>query len=111
MLLGIAYKKNVGDDRESPAFHFMKILDKKKIVYNYSDPFFPRVRSGRKIKKTIKSIKLNSVNLKKHDCVIVIADHDAFNYKFIAKHSKIVFDTRGIYRKLKYKKINNIINV
>jgi UDP-N-acetyl-D-glucosamine dehydrogenase len=111
LLLGITYKKNVDDDRESPAFHFMKILDKKKIAYNYSDPFFSRVRSGRKIKKTIKSIKLNSVNLKKHDCAIVIADHDVFNYKFIAKHSKIVFDTRGVYRKLRYKKTNNIINV
>ena len=69
----------------------MKILDKKKIKYNYSDPFFFKLRSGRKIKKVIKSVKLNSINLRQHDCAIIIADHDAFDYKFIAKHSKVVW--------------------
>ena len=111
LILGVAYKKNVDDDRESPAFNFMKILDKKKIKYNYSDPFFFKLRSGRKIKKVIKSVKLNSINLRQHDCAIIIADHDAFDYKFIAKHSKVVFDTRGVYRKLGYRKLNNVINV
>ena len=111
LLLGISYKKNVDDDRESPAFHFMKILDKKKIIYDYSDPFFNKIRSGRKIKKVIKSTKLNSKNLKKYDCAIVLADHDAFDYKLIARNSKVVFDTRGIYKKLKYKKTKNIVNV
>mgnify|MGYP006091722269 CR=1 FL=1 len=111
ILLGISYKKNVDDDRESPAFHFMKILDKKKIRYDYSDPFFEKIRSGRKVNKVIKSINLNSKNLKKYDCAIVLADHDLFDYQLIAKNSKVVFDTRGIYKKLKYKKIKNIINV
>ena len=111
LLLGISYKKNVDDDRESPAFHFMKILDRKKIKYSYSDPFFKKIRQGRKNIKPIKSIKLSSSNLKKYDCAILITDHDNFNYKLIAKSSKIVFDTRGVYKKLKNNRFKNIVTV
>ena len=89
----------------------MKILDRKKIKYSYSDPFFKKIRQGRKNIKPIKSIKLSSSNLKKYDCAILITDHDNFNYKLIAKSSIIVFDTRGVYKKLKNNRFKNIVTV
>jgi UDP-N-acetyl-D-glucosamine dehydrogenase len=105
LLLGLSYKKNVDDDRESPTFEFMKILQKKKIKYDYSDPFFESIRIGRNFNKKHNSILLNKKNLKKYDCVILITDHDKFDYRYIARNSKIIFDTRGVYRNFKEKNI------
>ena len=55
-----------------------------------------------------KSIILNKTNLQKYDASILLADHDCFNYKFIAQHSKLIIDTRGKYKEAKYKYLNNI---
>ena len=63
LLLGISYKKNVDDDRESPAFAIMKILD-KKIVFDYNDPYFKSLRQGRQSRIKKKSINLSKKNLK-----------------------------------------------
>ena len=105
LLLGLSYKKNIDDDRESPTFEFMKILKKKKIKYDYSDPFFDSTRIGRNFNKKLNSIILNKKNLKQYDCAILITDHDKFDYKYIAQNSKIIFDTRGVYRNFKEKNI------
>ena len=105
LLLGISYKKNVDDDRESLPTNLSKYLQ-KKIDFDYSDPFFSYLRKGRNIKVDKKSIKLNSANLKKYDCVILITDHDKFNYDLILKNSKMIFDTRGVFSK---KKFGNVI--
>ena len=108
LLLGISYKKNVDDDRESPAYEFIKILKNKNIKYDYSDPYFPKLRKGRNINDNKKSIILNKTNLQKYDASILLADHDCFNYKFIAQHSKLIIDTRGKYKEAKFKYLNNI---
>jgi len=105
LLLGLSYKKNVDDDRESPTFEFIKILQKKKIMYDYSDPFFDSIKIGRNFNKKLNSILLIKKNLKQYDCVILITDHDKFDYKYIARNSKIIFDTRGVYRNFKEKNI------
>ena len=105
LLLGISYKKNVDDDRESPAYQFMKILLKKKIDFDFSDPYFSYLRKGRNVKIDKKSIKLNSTNLKKYDCVILITNHDKFNYDLILKNSKMIFDTRGVFNKYSKKNV------
>lgn len=105
LLLGISYKKNVDDDRESPSHQFIKILTKKKIDFDFSDPYFSYLRKGRNIKMYKKSIKLNSFNLKKYDCVILITDHDKFNYDLILKNSKMIFDTRGVFKNYSKKNI------
>jgi UDP-N-acetyl-D-glucosamine dehydrogenase len=109
LLLGISYKKNVDDDRESPAYEFIRILRNKNIKYDYSDPYFPKLRKGRNINDNKKSITLNKKNLQKYDASILLADHDCFNYKFIAQHSKLIIDTRGKYKEAKFKGLNNII--
>ena len=105
LILGVAYKKNVDDDRESPSFEIMKILQKKKINFEYNDPYFDKIRKGRQNKIIKKSIILNKNNLKKFSAVLVVTDHDKYDYKFIAQNSKIVFDTRGVYKKFAFKNI------
>ena len=97
LIFGVSYKKNVDDDRESPSFEFMKIFKKKKIKFDYFDPFFPTIKKGRKISLVKKSIKLNIRNSKKYDCCLIITDHDIYDYKFIKKNFKYVFDTRGVF--------------
>ena len=108
LLLGISYKKNTDDDRESPAFKFINILEKKNIKYDYSDPFFNLLKKGRNISKIKRSVKLTKQNLKKYSATILITDHDNFNYNLIAKNSKIIIDTRGKFKNTKYKNFNNI---
>ena len=105
LILGVSYKKNVDDDRESPSIEIMKLLTKKKIKFEYNDPYFPQLRKGRNLKFTKKSVPINEKNLKKFDAVLVITDHDAYNYKFIYKNSKQVFDARGVYKNLGCEKV------
>ena len=84
----------------------MKILKNKKIKYDYSDPYFSKLRIGRNVKENKKSIKINRINLKKYNGVILITDHQKFNYGLILKHSKMIFDTRGFFSN---KKFSNVI--
>ena len=102
LVLGISYKKNVDDDRESPAFEIMKLLKDKKIKFQYNDPYFPKLRKGRKFKFSKKSILLNAKNLKKFDATLIVTDHDFYDYKLIYKNSKKIFDARGVYKKFNY---------
>ena len=109
LILGISYKKNIDDDRESPAYDIMNMFLKKKISFDYNDPFFKRIRLGRKINIKKKSISINKENLKKFSAVLIVADHDQYNYKFISKHSEIVYDTRNVYKNKNLSKCNNIV--
>ncbi len=105
LILGVAYKKNVDDDRESPSFEIMKILKKKKINFEYNDPYFDKIRKGRQNKIIKKSILLNKNNLKKFSAVLLVTDHDKYDYSYISKNSKIIFDTRGVYKRYNFKNI------
>ncbi len=109
LLLGVSYKKNTDDDRESPTFEFMKILDKKKITFDYHDPYFNKLRIGRSNKKLRISIKLNKKNLEKYSATVLLTDHDKLNYNLIARHSKLIFDTRGKFKNTNFKNNTNII--
>ena len=101
LLLGIAYKKNINDYRESPSLKiFEKLSSKKNCFLDVYDPYIKSFRIKNKIYKTIK-VK----NFKNYDCVILLTDHSSFNYKKILKESKLIFDTRGIYKNEKNKKI------
>ena len=98
LLLGISYKKNVDDDRESPAFEIMRLLKEKKIKFQYNDPYFSKLRKGRNLSISKKSIFLNAKNLKKFDATLIVTDHDLYDYKFIYQNSKQIFDARGVYK-------------
>jgi len=101
LIIGISYKPNVGDDRESPAFDIMKFFSKKKIKYDFYDPYFNKLRIGRKNQISLKRITLNQNNLKKYDASIIITDHDKVDYDLIFKNSKFIFDCRARYKKIK----------
>lgn len=108
LLIGISYKKNISDDRESPAFMLIKVLKKFKITFDYFDPYFHKISKGRNFSDDKRSIRLNSKNIKKYLATLIVTDHDNIDYDLICKNSKYVFDTRGRLRNLK-KKYTNII--
>ena len=101
--------KNIEDDRESPTFNIMKILKSKKIKFEYNDPYFSKLRKSREFDFKKKSILLSKNNLKKFNAVLLVTDHDVYDYKFIAKNSKFVFDTRGRYKQYNFKKYNLLL--
>ena len=75
----------------------MKILKNKNIYFDFVDPYFEKIRKGRKILIEKKSIKPTIKNSKNYDCAIIVTDHDLFDYEFIRKNFKLVFDCRGVY--------------
>ena len=98
LVLGIAYKKNVDDMRESPSVELMSILQNKGAIVTYSDPYvlqFPRMR---KYSFDLDSVELIPEVLQQADCVLIATNHDDFDYEMIAEHAKLIVDTRGVYR-------------
>ena len=95
LVLGIAYKKNVDDTRESPAAEIMELLRLGGAVLSYSDPYvarFPRMREHR---FDLASVELTPRVLASQDCVVLVTDHDRFDLGAIAAHAPLVVDTRG----------------
>lgn len=98
LVLGIAYKKNVDDMRESPAVELMKLLEEKGAIVNYSDPHVPKFPIMRKYHFDLTSINITAESLGSYDVVLLATNHDKFDYKLIKEHANLVIDTRGIYR-------------
>lgn len=99
LILGIAYKKNIDDTRESPSLEIMELLHKKGAVVEYSDSHVPKLKKMRKHDFNKKSVELTSQNISSYDCVMLITDHDKFDYKLIAQNARLIVDTRGVYPK------------
>ncbi len=95
LLLGLSYKKNVDDLRESPSLKILELLINRGAKVEFSDPFFNKIPNTRRHAFDIKSIKINKNTLKIYDLVILATDHDQFNYELIEKHSHKIVDTRG----------------
>ncbi|MEE9315866.1 MAG: nucleotide sugar dehydrogenase [bacterium] len=98
LILGVAYKSNVSDIRESPALDVMKLLKERggKVVYN--DPYVPQVEG-------LKSIPLTESSLKNADCVVITTAHSDYDYKQIVKNARLVIDSRNATKGIKSKKI------
>ncbi len=96
LILGISYKKNVNDLRESAGIKIMKILKKRNIKFRFYDKFFDKINLKSNSNIENKSIKLNKKNLLNFDGVLIITDHDNVNYKYIFKYSKKIYDTKNI---------------
>jgi UDP-N-acetyl-D-glucosamine dehydrogenase len=97
LILGIAYKKNVDDMRESPAVEIMEMLTRRGALLEYSDPHvpvFPRLREN---SFELSSVQLTEQNLHNADCVVVTTNHDAFDYELIYRHATLIVDTRGVF--------------
>ena len=97
LILGIAYKKNVDDMRESPAVELMELLVAKGAQVEYSDPHIPVFPKMRKHQFNLKSIKLTPQTIAGYDLVLLTTNHDAFDYKVIKQHARLIVDTRGVY--------------
>lgn len=98
LVLGVAYKKNVDDPRESPSIELMELLQEKGVDIAYSDPHIPVFPRMREHYFDLKSVSLTSESLAGYDCVLIATNHDAFDYGLIRKHARLIIDTRGVYQ-------------
>jgi UDP-N-acetyl-D-glucosamine dehydrogenase len=98
LILGVAYKKNVDDIRETPAFRIIELLQEKKAKVDYHDPYVQQLHQTRDYNFQMSSIDLSAETLAGYDLVILTTDHDVFDYDLILQNAKCIVDTRGRYR-------------
>ena len=98
LVLGIAYKKNVDDMRESPSVELMQLLREKGAVIEYSDPYVPTFPNMRKYEFDLRSVDLTKDVVGSYDCVLLATDHDSFDYGMLENTAKLLVDTRGRYK-------------
>ncbi len=98
LVLGIAYKKNVDDTRESPAVELMELLVARGAAVAYSDPHVPEFPRMRRHRFELKSEALEPEAIAAWDALLIATDHDAFDYGMLARHARLIVDSRGVYR-------------
>ena len=98
LVLGIAYKKNVDDMRESPSVILMEKLRDLGAEISYSDPHIPVFPKLREHHFDLASVPLSAQNIAGYDCVLLATDHDRFDYEMIKQNARLIIDTRGHYR-------------
>jgi UDP-N-acetyl-D-glucosamine dehydrogenase len=101
LLLGMAYKKDVDDPRESPSFKLIELLQEKGSKVLYNDPHIPELPLMRKYKFRRKSTELTAETLADMDCILLATDHSAYDYQFILNHANLIVDTRNAFNGLK----------
>ncbi|CAN0163722.1 unnamed protein product, partial [Phaeothamnion confervicola] len=99
LVLGIAYKKNVDDMRESPAVELMELLLGRGAVVEYSDPHVPVFPKMREHSFDLSSVPVTPQSVSSYDLVLVATNHDAFDYAMVGTHARLIVDTRGVYLK------------
>jgi UDP-N-acetyl-D-glucosamine dehydrogenase len=97
LMLGVAYKKNVSDCRESPALDVMRILIDKGADLSYNDPFVATLKLGGKV---FESVELSSASVESQDCIIILTDHSSYDFERILAPAKLVIDTRNATKDL-----------
>jgi UDP-N-acetyl-D-glucosamine dehydrogenase len=93
LVLGVAYKRDIDDLRESPALTIIELLQKDGALVSYNDPYFPTVGKGRKYDLQMKCAPLE--NLGQYDCALIVTDHSDYDYAKIVEQSQLVVDTRN----------------
>ena len=97
LLLGVAFKKDIDDPRNSPSEAIMEMLIEHGADFSYNDPYIPSVVVKGRV---FKSADLTKESLSSSDCVVIAVDHSAYDYKEIVEHSQLIVDTRGVTRKI-----------
>ena len=92
MILGVAYKRDVSDCRESPALDVMRLLKNKGALLSYNDPLVPTLRLGSAV---LKSVEATPAEIARHDCVIILTDHSVYDFRKLVGAAKLVIDTRN----------------
>jgi len=105
LILGVTYKKDVLDLRKSPSLDVIDCLQKRKINFSYYDPLVPYLKWDH---FNLTSVKLDAATLKRFDCAVVLSDHSDVDYVLIRKNSRLIFDTRNVYKGIKDAKIYRI---
>lgn len=105
LILGLAYKKDIDDIRESPSLKLIELLQDRGAKVDYNDDYVTEIPKLRKYKFNKKSTKITKSNLAKYDLVLLSTDHSYYDYGYILQHSKIIVDTRNAFGKFKSNKI------
>jgi UDP-N-acetyl-D-glucosamine dehydrogenase len=95
-VLGLAYKRDIDDLRESPSLTIIELLQKRGAHVEYNDPFFPTVGKGRKYVLNMTSTPLDRVP--EFDCIVIVTDHSQYDYASIVSRAQLVVDTRNATR-------------
>jgi len=101
LILGVAYKKDVDDLRESPTLKIMELLKQRGANFDYNDPYFPQLHKMRHYNyEEMKSVPLNPQTLASYDGVIIATDHTSYDFNAIVDSAKLVVDTRNATRRV-----------
>jgi UDP-N-acetyl-D-glucosamine dehydrogenase len=103
LILGVAYKKDVDDLRESPALTIIELLRDSGVTVDYHDPYFPRVGRGRKYNLQLDRVPLDAIG--SYDCVVIVTDHSTYDYVAIVRDAQLIVDTRNATRGIDSPKI------
>lgn len=105
LILGIAYKKDVDDMRESPSVELMELLEEKGAIVEYTDPHVPVFPTMREHHFDLKSVELTPAKITEYDVLLLATNHSKFDYKMLKENAQLIIDTRGVYSE----PANNII--
>src|SRR4029077_17070395 len=101
LVLGVAYKKDVDDLRESPTLKIMQLLIERGARVEYNDPYFPQLHKMRHYDYSqLRSVELTPANLAAFDCIVIATDHPSYDYPAIVEAAALVVDTRNATRRI-----------
>ncbi|MEJ2009151.1 MAG: UDP binding domain-containing protein, partial [Acidobacteriota bacterium] len=100
LVLGVSYKRDVDDLRESPSLTLIELLQSRGAQVDYNDPYFPHLGRMRKHNFLLASVELSPERLAQYDAVLIATDHSSYDYSFIVRHAHLVIDTRNATRDL-----------
>jgi UDP-N-acetyl-D-glucosamine dehydrogenase len=103
LVLGLSYKKDIDDLRESPSLTIIELLQNRGAIVSYNDPYFPTVGRGRKYDLNMTCVPLDK--LEEYDCVMIVTDHSDYDYQRIVREAKLVVDTRNATKGIESPKI------
>jgi len=103
LVLGVAYKRDIDDLRESPSLTIIELLQKEGAQVSYHDPYFPTIGRGRKYDLQMKCASLD--DLEKYDCVLIVTDHSDYDYPKIVREAQLVVDTRNATKGIQSDKV------
>ena len=98
LVLGVAYKRDADDLRESPSLEIIEMLQEKGAITDYSDPYFPTIPVGRRHTLALRSVDLTMPSLESYDAAVLVTDHSSFPYALIHSCSSLIVDSRNAFR-------------
>lgn len=98
LILGLAYKKDIDDVRDSPSLELIELLREKGAEVDYNDPYVPKTHKMRRYDLKMFSVPLTKENLKKYDCVLISTDHSPYDVNFIVENANLIVDTRNLIK-------------